>query len=132
MSPTTFSSLVQIEPPASLIHSQEIEESPTLESNLYRQEVKRCKRKIPENWKKTLQKWIKIAVKLNSQGINVLAKKWSNENCKCQRACHTKIDNSTRQNIHLSFWGLGNIERQKDFIVTNVFSIEAIQIQLKQ
>lgn len=40
-----------------------------------------------------------------------------------------KLIISTRQNIHLSFWGLGNIERQRDFIVTNVFSIEAIQLK---
>ncbi|CAF4948439.1 unnamed protein product [Pieris macdunnoughi] len=127
MSPITSSSLVQIEQPVSITNPQEIEESPTLESNLDRQKVKRCKRKIPENWKKNIRKTKKNCGEtyISRQGKNLPAKKCGNENCKCQRACHTKIDNSTRKNIHLSFWGLGSIERQRDFIVSNVVSTEA-------
>lgn len=54
MSPITSSSLVQIELPGRLINPQEIEESPTLESNLDCQEVKRCKTKVTENWGKNM------------------------------------------------------------------------------
>ncbi|KAJ0174387.1 hypothetical protein K1T71_010533 [Dendrolimus kikuchii] len=125
-SPVMTSSLVQIVPPGSIINLQ-VEESPTLESNLDGQEVKRCKRKIPENWNKNIRKTKKNSGEtyISSQGKNVPSKMCSTENCKCQRACHTKIDNTIRQNIHLSFWGLGSIERQRDFIVSNVFSTEA-------
>lgn len=127
VSPIPFSSLASIEPPASSINSPEIEELPTRENILNCQVVKRCKRKMPDNWKKNIRKKKRNSGETytSTKGKNVPAKMCNNENCKCQRACHTKIDNYTRQNLHLSFWGLGSIERQRDFIVSNVYSTEA-------
>lgn len=128
MSPIASPSSVQIESSAAdSINTPQREELSSLGSNPGCEEVKRHKRKAPETWKKNMRKQKKNSGETytSTQGKSIPAKKCSTENCKCHRACHTKIDNSTRQNIHSSFWSLGSLDRQRDFIISNVSSTEA-------
>ncbi|KAL4706389.1 hypothetical protein ACJJTC_004159 [Scirpophaga incertulas] len=91
------------------------------------QDVKRSKRKKPENWIKNVRKNKRNIGETytTNKGKIIQSKKCGTDDCKCLRACHTKVDTLTRQNIHLSFWTLGSIDRQRDFIVSNVLSSEA-------
>lgn len=82
-----------------------------------------------ENWAKNKAKWMKASGKsYNSfakQRRVVPAKEIKppcGENCRLQ--CSTKIEDGKRREIFQTFWGLGNTERQRNFISSCMTAIK--------
>lgn len=88
---------------------------------------------MPESWKKNLRSRKRNSGEeyITSVGKNKSGRVCSEETCNCQQACHTLIDQDARQKLFESFWSLGNINRQRDFLACNVSSREAARPRAK-
>lgn len=88
------------------------------------QPSRRNKRKKSENWKCNVRKANR------NKGLEYTAATGNSKSarqcktidvpCKCKKACHTNFDDETKQGIFNSYWALGSVERQRDFLGKNV------------
>ena len=80
----------------------------------------------PETWKKNTRKHDKNHgnAYVSSRGKLVFAKKVKHGCNICKKECQMKINNECRQKIFKSFWELGDVDSQREFISRTVRQVE--------
>ena len=77
----------------------------------------------PETWQRNVRKRLKLSGQpyKNCRGKTVQAKAMKNVDCsRCRYKCQENINEEKREDIFKTFWGLGDYNRQKDFVCRQV------------
>lgn len=98
--------------------AESVEPASTDEVKLKPAKVKKSK----ELWKRTVRKSLRMHGEqyISCKGTQVEAKRAKLVDCRCRYKCTYKVSHETQSSISRSFWGLGDYNRQKDFICSTV------------
>lgn len=92
---------------------------------------KRSRIAKPDEWRQNLRKKLRNEGKeyLSTTGKVVPARSVQHPgvDCKCWLKCTTKISHETRQEVFQSFWNMGSLQRQRDYIGSMVQSCNILR-----
>lgn len=103
-------------------------------SEMYTPKVKRTKVRDPESWQKNIRKKLRNTGQpyISVRGQLREGRKVREKDCSaCKKNCNVNFPESVRQDIHESYWGLGDIEKQKLFISTLVEEVPVSYVRTK-
>lgn len=82
----------------------------------------RKRKRDPDNWKKNVRKRLRNTGQsyVNSKNIHIPVRKVRGKDCaSCRYKCNHNFPQSVREVILDQFWAMGDVARQKDFIINH-------------